>query len=1433
MPTPSNRELNLNTPYALHSIGVRNVNVMCASTSKDVRDSRVNSVSAAMTGDNVIWTLAADDNNNNNDINDVIYNCALSSDDVRDVNLMNTLTLPTRDCGIRGRPGVKLPPAPNPSIFGSNSKVSNRAPATEVVGDVKNDDDDDDVEYVMSVLSDCSIEKFDSGASRCMSGNPNRLTTIIPNDNRVKIVGFNNTTSEPSSCGYNADNKEEYYVSDMPSDLTLLCANAYCQDGCAILFANDGLVLRMSESELSSLKEFLKEYPVVKYLKVQNRTYEVNNAKNPANTVSNQQIQFNENQEEALQGTATRFFNTKVNVSNQTERILTLLMTGLSFRDWQMHVKHGSLGGIPPDLTSHGLNRFEYRYGRTPDIVRLAHPISVRDSTGLRDERTEPTRTGERIEIDCLYSDYNIRESVTLTSDNKLGNLKTRKLPTHGGAISGAVCVDCYSSFVHGQLLKSVAHPETFVEGFLSRLKLDDVLVRTLAADGGVVTNSMFQVLTTKVEHLCTKWNIKSIERSEPYSHARITGSVEREIGIVKSLIRLAITLILRNPNFPVLGFTSLMIFKLWGEFFLWAINIINLKPCPRVPSKSRYEVYYNKVPNMQDIRILPIGCVIVVVRPYGHEDDVTSGVLDNQKSGQIGIYVGPSMLTPGCVRVAVVSRGKLMIITTSNFRSASDGGGLNVYPHIERGVQELIAEYPTDKITVTDAEGSMSEPEADHTKEYEELGVIQQVMQETEIIAPETGALQQNIGKKKSRGRKKNKKKNSISTTLSNSSNSLSSILPLEISQDIILLHDVPLPVTDSNIIVDSDVNDQVNNTPSIPIETTLCESPNVIVNHIKRSSRIQDRRERLKDVGNVAIDTVELETCCLADWSTHENECIYWSWTDFSFVKVSPELLDTNSFVEEGYRAVTVGVPKSFEQALKHPVWGVAAQKEINTIFSAKAMVEVNAEIARNAIYHDNADLMYLFPVYEEKLKEGVLINKVRLVADGRTHHHAGDTYSATPSREELFILMHLIAALDWDYAHIDEVRAFLKAPYKGKNRAFAKFRGGSQYYEIFGALYGLKTAPRDYQEEVAKRLETLGFTRLVMCSCIYILKRGNDVVIVYDYVDDFIFTGNNRHVIDNIITEFRTICETTEPIWDAERVLGMEFNRVRNKRIIKITMTAKIVDVCSKTNIGHDDVKNIPMPISGYIVKDYEFESMKNLEEAEFLNSSGISEYMAIVGGLIWISGLRLDITFATMYLAWNTKMPRRHHMRMARCVLSYLNKTQDLPLVLGGSTEVNAVTFSDASLGTGPKGRSVLGNLTKLNEKAGAVSANSKATNVVFTSSFEVELDGATRGLKSNSRVVNVLTELGVQMSALPHLWSDNKAMVNFIHGEGVAKGVRHMELRMWYVRERYKQGNVVIDWMLGEEMPADKLTKLGSREEHEVFTRDIMGLGLLE
>ena len=48
-------------------------------------------------------------------------------------------------------------------------------------------------------------------------------------------------------------------------------------------------------------------------------------------------------------------------------------------------------------------------------------------------------------------------------------------------------------------------------------------------------------------------------------------------------------------------------------------------------------------------------------------------------------------------------------------------------------------------------------------------------------------------------------------------------------------------------------------------------------------------------------------------------------------------------------------------------------------------------------------------------------------------------------------------------------------------------------------------------------------------------------------------------------------------------------MEFKRDRKKRIILITMTSKIEDVSSKLQIDASIEKRIPMPQSGYIIKD----------------------------------------------------------------------------------------------------------------------------------------------------------------------------------------------------------------------------------------------------
>ena len=92
-------------------------------------------------------------------------------------------------------------------------------------------------------------------------------------------------------------------------------------------------------------------------------------------------------------------------------------------------------------------------------------------------------------------------------------------------------------------------------------------------------------------------------------------------------------------------------------------------------------------------------------------------GVFHNQKSGEIGLCVRPST-----VRVAVVTRGTLKILTTGNFQSASDGGGLNIHSHIERGVSKLSKEQRSEPNKTADV---LHKPEEEHQKEVESQTIL------------------------------------------------------------------------------------------------------------------------------------------------------------------------------------------------------------------------------------------------------------------------------------------------------------------------------------------------------------------------------------------------------------------------------------------------------------------------------------------------------------------------------------------------------------------------------------------------------------------------------------------------------------------------------------------------------------------------------------
>ena len=130
----------------------------------------------------------------------------------------------------------------------------------------------------------------------------------------------------------------------------------------------------MTPNEREALKDYIAAFPTIKRLIVRNRTYEVDSESSDSS--SKAEI------ENAYSGTATRYFNSKVHISNSQERVLATLLTGLSFNDIYTMVKYNNIDGLPRDLTIQALNKFEHNYGRTPDVLQLATPNLAGNTKG-------------------------------------------------------------------------------------------------------------------------------------------------------------------------------------------------------------------------------------------------------------------------------------------------------------------------------------------------------------------------------------------------------------------------------------------------------------------------------------------------------------------------------------------------------------------------------------------------------------------------------------------------------------------------------------------------------------------------------------------------------------------------------------------------------------------------------------------------------------------------------------------------------------------------------------------------------------------------------------------------------------------------------------------------------------------------------------------
>lgn len=1278
--------------------------------------------------------------------------------------------------------------------------------------------------------------RLDSACSITMSGDKSRLMNVLPRSN-VVVRGFDDSRQESSVMGYNSHNVVELYVPNMPPDLVLYSLQQYLKqyNACAVFYPEGGAVYNIAPIAMKSMFSQLGQDDILMQLAVQNGTYCVVEDRMSTVALLDQEDHRDDDENDDLHmksalicdlvsgknsvadvediehdlecyGVATRYFNTKIHASSTDQLILAYLLAGFTINQIQTALKHTSIYGFHPLITHGALKKFTDTYGFTPDAVQLATATRLPNVPAYNTPPTEYTKIGECLEIDCMESEFNIEE--VKTDKNGKRHVTHSRALSLGGARYAVVGVDCYTGFIVGSVLPQLKNPLKMIEDILHQMrtaakaKHGDIAITSIAADQGVASKSHFRVVNTDVEAFA-KVNHISLRTADPYNHSNGCSRVERAIRSIKTLMRIGMQYLLNNANImSIMKLVPNEALRLWGESFYWAIEVLNMRISKIHPKSTIYGDVTGKTANIQVRRMLPIFSLVQVERHRTTMNpDHTYGT-----TFEYGIYLGPEPSIVGGIRIAIRTDRGLRVILSSKFKGVSEGGAVQDAALIQRGCDILSNENYEQQLQLqaadTNSEQQLQQPAAD-TKNSDsglpktvKFDLTDPLVQTSEFIPTEA---------------------------------------PVSVAKD-----DVPqlVDMIPHHIEVTTTGTTEENGQPS-PSSTAKQKSAarsrerftsaNPYTKIFNASTRAQRHAQR-----NREHHCLRAEIC---DWRGVRPDSVFFSYVDGVYCMLDHfnPVVEADRYDEEGYVAVKEDIPKSYQEALRHPLWKEPAQTEWATLMDTRALVKVDATHAWERIKSKRAQLVILFPVYERKEKDGKLVHKVRLVCDGSTQKGKLKTMAPTPAKEELLTLLNVVAIHDWDIAHIDEKRAFLNAEYSGGQELYAKLKNGQELFRIMRALYGLRTSPYDYSIDVKHRFcSKLKFRSIIGCDCVYIKEIGDDCIIVYQYVDDVVVTASTPTLLRTFIEEYRSMVSTTEPIYDPTSVLGITIERNRDHRTFSLRMDKKIEELIK--NYGNEvDEKSVPIPANGYIVSIEQLEEgakiNNNKRYIEYLTDVEISHYMSIVGSLIWISLIRHDILYAVKYLSWFTKQPRVHHMCMALNCIGYLRGTVSLPLVLGGH-EVKLHTQTDASLGTAPNGRSIYSYMNKLNSLSGAVAVKCSTSTSVRLSAFESELEGLAAGVKSMVHIKNFVTQI-VSLKEQSLVENDNLSLIKYIKGDFSQKHIKHIELKLFYLRETYDATEYQLEHRSGCTLSIDALTKVTDTKKFLDFRDDVMGLKLLK
>ncbi|KAG8489332.1 hypothetical protein CXB51_017400 [Gossypium anomalum] len=487
-----------------------------------------------------------------------------------------------------------------------------------------------------------------------------------------------------------------------------------------------------------------------------------------------------------------------------------------------------------------------------------------------------------------------------------------------------------------------------------------------------------------------------------------------------------------------------------------------------------------------------------------------------------------------------------------------------------------------------------------------------------------------------------------------------------------------------------------------------------------------------------------------------------------------------------------VEVTEPFTIEEALFTPEWRSAAQAEYDALVRNSTWELVPLPPNRKVI-----GCKWLFKV--KKNPDGTIDRrKARLVAKGCSQVPGCDfkeTFSPVIKPATIRTILSIAVTKGWSLRQVDINNAFLNGDltdevFMQQPPGYVQSGPNSEQLvcRLTKALYGLRQAPRAWFLKLRQFLVSSGFVLSKSDASLFVRVSSALTLYVLVYVDDIVITGSSSDEINCFVQH---MCKL-------HYFLGIEVSR-SSSGSLHLSQSKYIRELLTRSSMDNAKGVHTPMVSSSVFSKS----------EGEPLADP--TEYRSLAGALQYVVLTRPDIAYAVNRVCQFMHAPTSSHMVALKRILRYLYGTLSHGLVFRLSDRLSLVGYADANWGLDfDDRRSTTGYCVYFGHTP--ISWCSKKQTVVSRSTAEAEYRSLAAATSDVTWLVSLLAELKVNLVDLPTVWCDNSSAVAVAANPVLHSKFKHVELDLFFVREKVASGDLVVGEVPACDQVADILTK---------------------